>query len=431
MNKNSIKKHKIKDGILNVYIFVRKKLNLILTYLKRNKNLLGFGFLLAFLSSFGQTFVISLYLPDLQEAFNLSDGGFSSVYAGATLLSAFTISWLGRYIDKIRLTKFTVFVMLALVVFLVLFSISFHIVVLFIALYGLRLFGQGMMTHTSITSMARFFKKGRGKAISFAALGHSFGEAFLPVLIVSGIGFLGWRYTAGISASLVIVTIPFAIYLLRSNTNFAQLRKYIPKPFTKEEEKSSSPKAILKTNGFWTIMPSSLAAAAIGTGFLLFKLKLGLANNWTPTFIAVGFTSYALGNAVSNIFAGFLADKFTGKNLFPMYLIPGGIGISCLLISNNPWVYIAVISGIGITNGYGSTIKNVALTEIYGERIIGSVRSLFTMVMVFSTALGPLLFGTLLDLGYSFEVIAVISIALYILCTLNSLRILSQKSLKH
>ena len=398
-----------------------------ISYLKKHRFLIGFGFLLTFLSSFGQTFVISLYLPNIQESFDLSDGEFSSVYSGATLLSAFTITWLGRFIDKVRLTRFTKAVMLSLIVFLLLLAFSYHIAVLFIALYGMRLFGQGMLSHTSITSMARFFEKGRGKAISFASLGHSFGEAFLPIILVGAMYWIGWRFTLVASAGFLAFCIPFAIYLLRKNSNFSQLRKYIPKPFSKEEEKSAKPITILKTQAFWMIMPSSLAAAAIGTGFLLFKLKLGIANDWSPAFIAGGFTAYAVGNAVSNLVAGFLADRFSGKNLFPIYLIPGIIGISMLLVSSEMWVYIALIGGIGVTNGFGSTLKNVTLAEVYGERIIGSVRSLFTTVMVFSTALGPLLFGFLLDFGYSFEYIGIIAIIIYLICSLNALRIIKLK----
>lgn len=395
-------------------------------YLHRNRHLLGFGFLLTFLSSFGQTFVISLYLPSIQKTFDLSDGGFSSIYAGATLSSAFTITWLGSFIDKVRLTRFTVFVMIGLIFFLVFLSFSYFIPMLFIALYGLRLFGQGMMSHTSITSMARFFDDGRGKAISIGALGHSFGEAVLPIIIVSVMYAVGWRGTLLFSTFLVALAIPYSIYLLRKNSNFTQLRKYIPQPFSKDEKKLANPWQIMKSKAFWIIMPSSMAAAAIGTGFLLFKLKLGIAKGWEPAFIAGGFSAYAAGNALSNLLAGFLSDKWNGKVLFPFYLLPGALGILMLIFSNDAWVYIALIGGIGISNGFGGTVKNVALTEMYGTKIIGSVRSLFTTVMVFSTALGPLLFGFLLDNHFSFETVAFVSLIIYAFCTLNALRILGR-----
>lgn len=396
----------------------------LINYLKSNRYLLGFGLLMAFLSSFGQTFLISLYLPSIQEDFQLSDAGFSSIYATATLLSAFSITWLGRYIDKLRLMRFALLVMLGLIVVMLLFSQAYYLPVLFVSIYGLRLFGQGMMSHTSITSMARFFDKDRGKAISIASLGHPIGEALLPIIIVSLMYFLGWRITVLVSAAFVALSVPYAFYLLRKNANFSQLRKYLPLPFSKEEAKQSRPWEIIKSKAFWIIMPSTLASASVGTGFLLFKLKLGLTNGWQPTYIAAGFTAYAAGNALANLVAGVLSDRYSGKRLFPWYLLPAMAGIFCLTVSTNEWVYLALVGGIGLTNGFGGTVKNVALTEIYGAKIIGSVRSLFTTVMVFSTALGPLAFGLLLDAGYDFSDIAKISVVVYSVFTLNSLRIL-------
>jgi MFS family permease len=308
-----------------------------------------------------------------------------------------------------------------------LFSISTFLPLLFLSIYGLRLFGQGLMSHTAITSMARFFDKDRGKAISIANLGHPIGEAILPILIVSVMFFVGWRYTLVTTLVLVLLSLPLAIYLLRKNSNFSQLRKYIPQPFNKKEEQQARPLQVMKTKAFWIIMPSSLAAASVGTGFLLFKLKLGLSNDWTPTFIAAGFTAYAIGNALSNLLAGFLSDRFSGKVLYPFYLIPACLGLLSLMLSTDPWVYIALFAGIGITNGFGSTVKNVALAELYGTRIIGSFRSLFSTVMVFWTALGPLAFGILLDKGYSFQSIAFFSLVLYLVFTVNAVRIWRMK----
>jgi MFS family permease len=395
-------------------------------FIQSNRQLLAFGFLLTFLSSFGQTFLISLYLPFIQETFNLTDGGFSMIYGSATIASAFTITWLGSYIDKIRLTRFSLFVLLALSVSLIIFSQTYYIPVLFIAFYGLRLFGQGLLSHTAVTSMARFFDdKTRGKAISFANLGHSFGEAFLPIVIVTLLIAIGWRYTVLITLIFTLLAIPYSLYLLRKNSNIGQLRKYIPQPFTKEEQKQARPLQIIRTRAFWILIPSSLVAASIGTGFLLFKLKMGISKGWDPTFIAAGFTLYAVGNAVSNIVAGFLSDKFGGKALFPIYLLPFCLGLLTYIFADGPWVYLVLIAGIGITNGFGGTIKSVVIAELFGTKIIGSVRSLFVMIMVFSTALGPLLFGSLLDAGYSFEFIAGISLIAFALCTVNSLRILA------
>jgi MFS family permease len=64
------------------------------------------------------------------------------------------------------------------------------------------------------------------------------------------------------------------------------------------------------------------------------------------------------------------------------------------------------------------------MAELFGTKLLGSVRSLFTTLMVFSTALGPLVFGLLLDAGYSFEFISIAALVLFVLATVNGLRIL-------
>ena len=64
---------------------------------------------------------------------------------------------------------------------------------LFLSLLGLRFFGQGLLGHVAITAMACWFSKKRGKAISFAALGYSLGEAVLPILVAFFFTLLTWR----------------------------------------------------------------------------------------------------------------------------------------------------------------------------------------------------------------------------------------------
>ncbi|MCA1792220.1 MAG: MFS transporter, partial [Thioalkalivibrio sp.] len=50
--------------------------------------LLAYGISFALLSSLGQTFLISLFVPSFAVEFSLSDGGFGALYSAATLASA-------------------------------------------------------------------------------------------------------------------------------------------------------------------------------------------------------------------------------------------------------------------------------------------------------------------------------------------------------
>ena len=393
-------------------------------FLTENFILLSFGFCFSLFSAFGQTFVISLYVPYLQHDFNLSDSLFSSMYGIATLAGAFTINWLGRYIDKIRLTKFSIRVLLAYSFALILFSQSYYVPVLFLAIYGVRLFGQGLMIHISITSMARFFNQNRGKAISLSALGHPFSEAFFPIVIVASLALLGWRITLLLSAVLVLMVVPLTLYLLLKNNKFSQLKMYFPAVVTHEEVQQAKTSSLLKNKFFWIMAPTGIVSGAVGTGFLFFQLKLGEIRDWSPEFIAAAFAAYAIANAITGLLGGWLSDTFTGKKLFSFTLLPFALGLLTLVFFNGWWVYVVFIASIGFSNGFGSSVKNTAMAELFGTKLLGSVRSLFTTLTVFSTALGPLVFGLLLDAGYSFEFISIAALVLFVLATVNGLRIL-------
>ncbi|MBS3818037.1 hypothetical protein KGY73_00815 [bacterium] len=53
---------------------------LISTFLRYKLSLLAFGLLLTFFSSFGQTFLISLYVPSIEELLNISNTEFGTIY---------------------------------------------------------------------------------------------------------------------------------------------------------------------------------------------------------------------------------------------------------------------------------------------------------------------------------------------------------------
>ena len=73
---------------------------------------LTFGAMLMAMSSFGQTYFVSLYGQDFREAFGLTDGGLGGLYAIGTVMSAITLTWAGRLIDYTTTRRFTLAVTL-------------------------------------------------------------------------------------------------------------------------------------------------------------------------------------------------------------------------------------------------------------------------------------------------------------------------------
>ena len=180
-----------------------------INFIIKNSNLLIFGFLIAFASGFGQTFFISLFSEDFRETFNLSNTQFGSLYSIATILSALTIIWAGKLIDTVSLKKYTLAIVLGLSITCFFASIVFNVILLFFVIYFLRLFGQGLMGHTSRTTMARYFKANRGKALAISGFGFSFGEMIYPFVVVILILTFGWRITWFSSSVFIIIFLEY------------------------------------------------------------------------------------------------------------------------------------------------------------------------------------------------------------------------------
>ena len=61
------------------------------------------------------------------------------------------------------------------------------------------------MGHTSRTTMARYFKANRGKALAISGFGFSFGEMIYPLVVVILILTFGWRITWFSSSVFIII----------------------------------------------------------------------------------------------------------------------------------------------------------------------------------------------------------------------------------
>lgn len=398
---------------------VKQQIN---AFIKYNLSLLLFGLIMSFFSGFGQTFLLSLYVPSIEQLLNISNTEFGSIYAVATIGSALTLPWIGGYFDKINTKIYSLIVIAGLVAALLLLSFSYHVITVIIAFYGLRLFGQGLMSHTSIASMARYFDKYRGRAIGVANIGHPAGEAVLPILITLIISFVGWRSALQLSALTCAVTLfPLAIFLI--NRSYIRIRAYhIRAHNTKTHYAKVQTLVVFKERKFWIISPVVFAVGFINTALFFFQLKLGQAKGWSPEWVAASIAAFAIAGAAGTLLTGPLVDRFTAKKLFPYNMFFYVVGLLALIYFEHRIVYPVALTFFGLGHGTGNTIKDAMLTEIYGADIIGKIRSIFITVMVFSTALGPVIFGILLDFNVSYSVIFTYVLIGTILFTLNGFR---------
>lgn len=368
-----------------------------LRFFQQNSRWIFGGFLLTLFSSFGQTFFIGLSGEELREKFALSDGQFGGLYMIATLGSALTLPWLGRTLDFMPGWKVARFVIPCLAAACLLIAFAPQVWILVIALYLLRLFGQGMMTHTALTEIGRWFAANRGRATSLTVLGHQTGEAALPILFTVIALSLNWQ------AAWVIASIALMVFALPVILGLWRIERT---PQGDEEQGGAQHTArdwtrgeVLKDPYFYIILIGVLAPPFIGTTIFFHQDWLIEYRGYNPLVFASAFPLMAGTTIVFALIAGALIDRLGSLKLLPFFLVP--LAISSLLaglLAQDWGIYLFMVL-LGVSYGFTSTLFGALWPEIYGTKYLGSVRSIIVSAMVFSTALGPGLTGGLIDMG--------------------------------
>ena len=374
-------------------------------FARRHTRFLGFGFLLAFLSSPGQTYYIGVFGPEIQALFDLDNAAWGRTYMIGTLASAAVITWSGTFIDRIDLRLFATLSLAGLVcACLVIGSVSSP-VMLVLAIFMLRQFGQGLTSHASITSMARYHGTDRGKAIALAAIGFSFGEAFLPLLVVFSIQAWGWRETYFGTAFFVLLSIPLALWLLKGHQQrHAQLLDKLNHTATDRDQKNSyTRRKMLSEPLFYLMLPAMIAPSMIGTAMFFFPAEIARAKGWSSLWVTGNYWAYSTATVLTIILSGVLIDRFSARKVVPYFLLPLAAGLAGLTISDDRFVVWPYMFLTGISSGVYFTGLSALWAELYGPRYLGAIKSLTNAVMVFSSALGPALVGYLLTRGMEFE----------------------------
>ena len=381
---------------------------MIIDIVKPNFKIIIFGFVFTFFSCIGQSFFIGLFNSDIRNELNITHGEFGSIYGVATLCSSLTLIWLGKKIDDLKLVNYSFLV----VIFLSLASLSFSfvngIIFLTIGIFFLRLSGQGLMAHTASVAISRFFDQSRGKALSYVWIGMSVGEFLLPIIIVYFLTFIYWRNLWQGFAIIIILLLPIFTYLTIKEINIFSREKKNGDNLKKNVDtiKSWTRTEVLKDLKFYSMLPAMLAPSFIITGIVINQTFIIESKDWEKFAIAKSFMIYSTLTVVTLFYSGFLVDKFTSRKIFPLLNVPLLLSLIVLVIFDHPYSALVFMGFMGISNGLTNVLMSSFWAEIYGVNYLGSIKALTGSLMVLSTALATVVFGVLIDLGYTIENIA-------------------------
>ncbi len=372
----------------------------LIPFIRENARWLAAGVLLTFISSFGQTYFISIFAGEIQAEFGLSHGEWGSLYFLGTMASGFLMIWAGGAADHFRVRTLAIVVILTLVMVCLAMSAVASWWMLVVVIFGLRFTGQGMTSHIAVVAMARWYVRARGKALSVAGAGYSTGEALLPMLFVGLLASGSWRSLWVVAACIAGLSIPILVWLLKEER--------VPSVASERDDaigmrgRHWSRMDVIKDWRFWGLVPIITVTSVFGTALFFQQVHLADVKGLAHRDIVRLFPVYTITTGIAAVMSGLAIDRWGAVQLLPLIPVPMALGFVVMGYTDSAMMMGVGFMLVGLTGGIYGTVQGAFWPEIYGTRFIGAIKALATALMVIGSAFGPALTGWGIDAGVNF-----------------------------
>ena len=366
-----------------------------------------FALTAALLSSFGQTFFLGLFGGQMRADFGLTEAWLGSLYGLATLASGLLMFWLGSMADHLSMKRAIGIAMLLLAAGAALMGLAGQVWLLFVALFLVRLAGQGLTGHLAVVAAARYAHKRRGRAVAMATYGFILGEASFPMLVAFSLGWLDWQQLWLLVAVLIaLVAIPVLWWLASSLHPVSE-----PVEPVNPQMPAMTRMRLFRHAGFMRVLAIVLVPPVMVTALFLHQGTLAEIRDWRLDQMARGFVAFAAAQALFAFAGGRLIDRFSARALLRFHLLPLGFALLALASAPDPFGLWLFFAGLGMTAGVNGVICGAVWVELFGTAKLGMIRGVYAALMVVSTAVGPVVLGLVFDWQVSLLAVAVVCLA--------------------
>ncbi len=382
----------------------------------------------------GQTMGVSVFTDHYIEHLKISRVSLSSAYMAGTLISSVLIPFAGTFYDKkgARITSAIASVMLAFFIAFLGFSkpileflTSFlplpptfvAMTLMIIGFFGIRFFGQGVLTIVSRGMVARWFTTRRGLAVGLMGLVTSFGFSYAPQPLQSLITYFNYdRALLFIALLLVGVFLPIVLIFFRSDPsscNMEMEQGLKVKPPSKREssrdaEVEKDVKEAKKEGIFWIILILLGYWGMYNTAFTFHVVSIFNEVGVDPLGAVKIFLPISIISVVSRFIASFISDSFHIKYIYYVFsisLITSALGLSLL---SSTFGYILLVISFGISSGLFGMLNIITWPKLYGKKHIGSLSGFAMSIVVAGSAIGPWLFSIIFKYTSSYTSLGVL-----------------------
>lgn len=386
----------------------------------------------------GQTMGVSVFTESLLSDLQISRNNLSLAYLVGTLGSGLIITRAGKLYDKYgaRVMAFIAGVMLGLMlVYLTrvdrlaaslenlewLSPALITFVLLAIGFWGIRFFGQGLLTMVSRNMVMKWFNRRRGLANAVLGIFTALGFSIAPKLLDHIIQRLEWRGAWIFLAILVgIVFAIFVFFIFRDNPEDCgcvadgkmKATKKSRRPPSLPDHDYTLPEA-RKTIAFWAFTLGLSLSALYISGLTFHVVSIFEASGLTRAQGLGIFIPTSLIAVGIQFLGGYASDYIRLKFLLVLFAVGMVISIVGLtMLGGNDLAYWMIIGGNGIVWGLYTVLIGVTWPRFYGLKHLGAISGFSLSWTVIGSALGPYMFSQSMALTGSYDLVAWICLAI-------------------
>ena len=386
----------------------------------------------------GQTMGVSVFTESLLSDLQINRNNLSLAYLVGTLGSGLIITRAGKLYDKhgARVMAFIAGVMLGLMLvyltridrlveFLKELGWLSPAVLTFILLafgfWGIRFFGQGLLTMVSRNMVMKWFNRRRGLANAVLGIFSALGFSVAPKILDEVIQRLEWRGAWIFLAILVgIVFAVFVIFVYRDNPEdcgcvadgkLGAVKKSRRPPSLPDHDFTL--KEARKTIAFWAFTLGLSLSALYISGLTFHVVSVFEASGLTREQGLGIFSPTSLIAVGIQFLGGYASDYIRLKFLLVLFALGMTVSIVGLtMLGGSSLGYWMIIGGNGVVWGLYTVLIGVTWPRFYGLKNLGAISGFSLSWTVIGSALGPYMFSLSMDLTGSYDLVAWICLAI-------------------
>jgi OFA family oxalate/formate antiporter-like MFS transporter len=370
----------------------------------------GFSTLGILFSIPGQTMGLAVFTDSFIEVLGLTRTELSLAYLVGTVGSSLFLARAGRWYDlfggrtMITISSLVLSLMIVYISFVDSLStmlggssfISFFLIM--IGYFGVRFFGQGILTSCSRNVLLLWFVKKRGLVGGIRNVFVSLGFSIAPLFLAGLISLYGWRESLWILAALGGFGFSLMAFIfIRDNPQSCGMRADGVDSESQEEiqeEAESVQLYLVKRNPIFWIYSLSLSMHALfGTAIVFHIVSIFEEVGKGKAEAFSYFIPAAIFSTTSNLFASWAADKINLKPILIIMLLSFCVGSLGFINLEKDWGFWVLAFGFGVGGGLWGVISNLTFIRFFGPKHLGEISGFSTSLTVFASAIGPAAFS--------------------------------------